>query len=240
MTTIMNPTAIAKAAIASPGIAIDKGLIYVANISATGYLYVTVIDGLKVTSANVSTLNGMPKLTGSGYALAQSVTSTPEGPAVVMRFGSDISLFTYSATFRTWNGIDISGWARWTLGSSATFSGNPVLAGEGKVAIYARTTRSHLIELLPQTSNDGAWVTDDLTATYATLTPKSDVVVFGSSARQLAVVVGSNMVVLSANGPVSEPWIPVTVSLSGAKALFTYGSGSLGATLQSMLATFTA
>ncbi|CAB4866125.1 unannotated protein [freshwater metagenome] len=239
VTTILNTTTATKAAIASPGITVDRGLIYIANISATGYLYVTMVNGTIVTSSNVSTLNGMPKVIGGGYALAQAVAITSEGPAVVLRIGRDISLFTYNTTFHSWSGVDISGWARWTLGTSIAFTGNPTLAGGSKLAVYARTTKTHLIELLPITSSDGSWMTDDLTATYRTLTPQSDVVVFGTTTRQLAAMVAGHVTILSENGPASETWIPVTISLSGTKSLFAYGSGGLGATLKATLARFT-
>jgi len=236
--TVLNTATADKAAVASPGIAIANGRIYVANISTTGYLYVSVVNGSQVTRTNISVLNAVPKVTGTGYALAQSVTSTVEGPSIVLRVGKEISLFTYNSTFGTWDGVDISGWARWTLGTDATFIGNPTLAGGSKLAVYVRTNKFHLIELLPLTTSNSSWVTDDITATYATLTPQSDVVLFGTSARQLAVLVAGKVVVLIENGPPSETWIPVTVTLAGVKSLFAYGSGSLGATLGTKLATF--
>ena len=238
VTTILNTATNDMAAVASPGIAIVNARIYVANISTTGYLYVSVVNGSRVTRTNISVLNAIPKATGTGYALAQSVTSTVEGPSIALRIGKEISLFTYNTTFDTWDGVDISGWARWTIGMNATFIGNPTLAGGNKLAVYVRTTKFHLIELLPLTTSDSSWVADDLTATYATLTPRSDVVLFGTSARQLAVLVAGKVVVLIENGPPSETWIPVTVSLSGVKSLFAYGDGSLGATLGTKLATF--
>ncbi|NBV25998.1 MAG: hypothetical protein EBR99_01605 [Actinobacteria bacterium] len=156
----------------------------------------------------------------------------------MLRVGKEIALFTYSTTFDTWDGVDISGWARWTIGTNAAFIGNPTLAGGSNLAVYVRTSKFHLIELLPLTTSNGSWVTDDITATYATLTPQSDVVLFGTSARQLAVLVGGKVVVLIENGPPSETWIPVTVTLAGVKSLFAYGSGNLGATLGTKLATF--
>ncbi|MEI6735467.1 MAG: protease pro-enzyme activation domain-containing protein [Actinomycetes bacterium] len=238
VTTVLNTAAADKAAVASPGISIANGRIYVANISTTGYLYVSIVNGSQVTRTNISVLNAMPKVTGTGYALAQAVTSTVEGPSIVLRVGREISLFTYNTTFGTWDGVDISGWARWTLGTDTTFIGNPTLAGERRLAVYVRTTKFHLIELLPLTTSNGSWVTDDLTATYAPLTPQSDVVLFGTSARQLAVLVDGKVVVLIENGPPSETWIPVTITLAGVKSLFAYGSGSLGATLGTKLATF--
>jgi hypothetical protein len=238
VTTVLNTAAADKAAVASPGISIANGRIYVANISTTGYLYVSIVNGSQVTRTNISVLNAMPKVTGTGYALAQAVTSTVEGPSIVLRVGREISLFTYNTTFGTWDGVDISGWARWTLGTDTTFIGNPTLAGERRLAVYVRTTKCHLIELLPLTTSNGSWVTDDLTATYAPLTPQSDVVLFGTSARQLAVLVDGKVVVLIENGPPSETWIPVTITLAGVKSLFAYGSGSLGATLGTKLATF--
>jgi len=238
VTTVLNTATADTAAIASPGISIADGRIYVANISTTGYLYVSTVNGSRVTRTNLSVLNAMPKVTGSGYALAQSVTSTVEGPSIVLRVGREISLFTYNTTFGTWDGVDISGWARWTLGTDATFIGNPTLAGESKLAVYVRTSKLHLIELLPLTTSNGSWVTDDITSTYAALTPQSDVVAFGTSARQLAVLVAGKVVVLVENGPPSETWIPVTITLAGVKSLFAYGSGSLGATLGTKLATF--
>ena len=236
--TVLNTATADKAAVASPGIAIANGRIYVANISTTGYLYVSVVNGSQLTRTNISVLNAVPKVTGTGYALAQSVTSTVEGPSIVLRVGKEISLFTYNITFGTWDGVDISGWARWTLGTNAAFIGNPTLGGGSKLAVYVRTSKFHLIELLPLTTSNGSWVTDDITATYATLTPQSDVVLFGTSARQLAVLVAGKVVVLIENGPPSETWIPVTVTLAGVKSLFTYGSGNLGATLGTKLATF--
>ena len=238
VTTVLNTDSADKAAIASPGITIANGRIYVANISTSGYLYVSIVNGSRVIRTNISVLNAMPKVTGRGYALAQSVTSTVEGPSIVLRVGKEIALFTYSTTFDTWDGVDISGWARWTLGTNATFIGNPTLAGGSKLAIYVRTAKLHLIELLPLTTSNGSWITDDITSTYATLTPQSDVVLFGTSARQLAVLVAGKVVVLIENGPPSETWIPVTVTLSGVKSLFAYGSGSLGATWGTKLATF--
>lgn len=238
VTTILNTASADKAAIASPGIAIANDRIYVANISTTGYLYVSVVNGSKVTRTNISTLNAVPKVSGTGYALAQSVTSSVEGPSVALRIGKEISLFTYNTTFGTWDGVDISGWARWTLGTTATFIGNPTLAGGSKLAVYVRTATSHLIELLPRTTSNGSWVTDDITATYPTLTPQSDVVLFGTADRQLAVLVAGKVVVLIENGPPTETWIPVTIALSGVKSLFAYGTGRLGATLGSTLATF--
>jgi len=238
VTTVLNTATADKAAVASPGISIANGRIYVANISTTGYLYVSIVNGSQVTRTNISVLNAMPKVTGTGYALAQSVTSTVEGPSIVLRVGKEISLFTYNATFGTWDGVDISGWARWTLGTDATFIGNPTLAGGSKLAVYVRTNKFHLIELLPLTTSNSSWVTDDITSTYSTLTPQSDVVLFGTSARQLAVLVAGKVVVLIENGPPSETWIPVTVTLAGVKSLFAYGSGSLGATLGTKLATF--
>ena len=236
--TVLNTATADKAAVASPGIAIANGRIYVANISTTGYLYVSVVNGSQLTRTNISVLNAVPKVTGTGYALAQSVTSTVEGPSIVLRVGKEISLFTYNITFGTWDGVDISGWARWTLGTNAAFIGNPTLGGGSKLAVYVRTSKFHLIELLPLTTSNGSWVTDDITATYATLTPQSDVVLFGTSARQLAVLVAGKVVVLIENGPPSETWIPVTVTLAGVKSLFAYGSGDLGATLGTKLATF--
>lgn len=236
--TVLNTATADKAAVASPGIAIANGRIYVANISTTGYLYVSVVNGSQLTRTNISVLNAVPKVTGTGYALAQSVTSTVEGPSIVLRVGKEISLFTYNITFGTWDGVDISGWARWTLGTNAAFIGNPTLGGGSKLAVYVRTSKFHLIELLPLTTSNGSWVTDDITATYATLTPQSDVVLFGTSARQLAVLVAGKVVVLIENGPPSETWIPVTVTLAGVKSLFAYGSGNLGATLGTKLATF--
>ncbi len=236
--TVLNTATADKAVVASPGISIANGRIYVANISTTGYLYVSIVNGSQVTRTNISVLNAMPKVTGTGYALAQSVTSTVEGPSIVLRAGKEISLFTYNTTFGTWDGVDISGWARWTLGTAATFIGNPTLAGGSKLAVYVRTTTLHLIELLPLTTSNGSWVTDDITSTYSTLTPQSDVILFGTSARQLAVLVAGKVVVLIENGPPSETWIPVTVTLAGVKSLFAYGSGSLGATLGTKLATF--
>ncbi len=236
--TVLNTATADKAAVASPGISIANGRIYVANISTTGYLYVSIVNGSQVTRTNISVLNAMPKVTGTGYALAQSVTSTVEGPSIVLRVGKEISLFTYNTAFSTWDGVDISGWARWTLGTDAAFIGNPTLAGGSKLAVYVRTTTFHLIELLPLTTSNGSWVTDDITSTYATLTPQSDVVLFGASARQLAVLVAGKVVVLIENGPPSETWIPVTVTLAGVKSLFAYGSGILGATLGTKLATF--
>jgi Pro-kumamolisin, activation domain len=238
VTTILNAASADKAAVASPGITIANGRVYVANISTTGDLYVSIVNGSRVTRANISALNAMPKVSGTGYALAQSVTSTVEGPSIALRIGTDISLFTYNATFDTWDGVDISGWARWTLGTNTTFIGNPTLAGESKLAVYFRTSKLHLIELLPLTTSNGSWVTDDLTSTYATLTPQSDVVLFGATARQLAVLVAGKIVVLIENGPPSETWLPVSVTLSGVKTLFADGSGNLGATLGSKLATF--
>jgi hypothetical protein len=238
VTTILNAASADKAAVASPGITIANGRVYVANISTTGYLYVSIVNGSRVTRANISALNAMPKVSGTGYALAQSVTSTVEGPSIALRIGTDISLFTYNATFDTWDGVDISGWARWTLGTNTTFIGNPTLAGGSKLAVYFRTSKLHLIELLPLTTSNGSWVTDDLTSTYATLTPQSDVVLFGATARQLAVLVAGKIVVLIENGPPSETWLPVSVTLSGVKTLFADGSGNLGATLGSKLATF--
>jgi hypothetical protein len=238
VTTVLNGEATDQAAVASPGIAIANGVTYVANISKTGYLYVSVVNGSQLTRTNISILDAIPKVTGTGYALAQSVTSTVEGPSIALRVGKEISLFTYNTTFGTWDGVDISGWARWTLGTNATFIGNPTLAGGNKLAVYVRTTKFHLIELLPLTTSTSSWVTDDLTATYATLTPHSDVVLFGTSTRQLAILVAGKVVVLIENGPPSETWIPVTVTLSGVKSLFAYGSGSLGATLGTKLATF--
>jgi hypothetical protein len=238
VTTILNSSSSDKAAVASPGMAITNGLIYVANIGATGYLYVSVMTGSQVTRTNVSLLNGIPKVTGTSYALAQAVTSTVEGPSIVLRVGKDISLFTYNTTFGTWDGVDISGWARWTLGQGAAFIGNPTLGGGSQLAIYARTSQQHLVEMLPLATSNGSWVTDDLTTTYATLTPQSDVVLFGATTRQLATLVAGKVVILIENGPPSETWIPVTVTFSGAKALFSYGNGSLGATLGSTLATF--
>ena len=238
VTTILNTANADKAAVASPGIALANGRIYVANISTTGYLFVSIVNGSKVTRTNISVLNAVPKVTGTGYALAQSVTSTVEGPSIALRIGKEISLFTYNSTFDTWDGVDISGWARWTLGTTATFIGNPTLAGGSKLAVYVRTAKLHLIELLPLTTSNGSWVTDDVTRTYATLTPQSDVLLFGATDRKLAVLVGGKVVVLIENGPPSETWIPVTITLAGVKTLFAYGSGSLGATLGSTLATF--
>ena len=238
VTTVLNTASADKAAVASPGIAIANGRIYVANISTTGYLYVSVVNGSRVTRTNISVLNAMPKVTGTGYALAQSVASTVEGPSIVLRIGTEISLFTYNATFGTWDGVDISGWARWTLGTNTTFIGNPTLGGGSKLAVYFRTTQLHLIELLPLTTSNGSWVTDDLTSTYPTLKPQGDVVLFGATARQLAVLVAGKVVVLIENGPPSETWIPVTITLSGVKSLFAYGSGNLGANLSSKLAAF--
>ncbi len=236
--TILNTSSSDKAATASPGIAVVGSTIYVANLSSSGYLMVSSTDGTTTTRDNISSSNGVAKATGSGYALARSVAVANGVPSIALRVSKNIYVFSYNATYGNWAPTNIADLARWSITGSSAFAGNPTLAGGTTLALYAHTAGLHLVEVTPDLENAGFWNTNDITDTFSSLKTKSDVVVFGSSARQLAVIVGSSVTVLSANGPASQPWIPVTVTFAGAKSLFAYANGSLGASTGSKLATF--
>jgi subtilase family serine protease len=236
--TILNTSSNDKAATASPGIAVVGSTIYVANLSSSGYLMVTSTDGTTTTRDNISTSNGIAKATGAGYALAQSVAVANGVPSIALRVSKNIYVFTYNSTYSNWAPTNIADLARWSISGSSAFTGNPTLVGGTALAMYARTTGQHLVEVTPDLENIGFWNTNDITTSFSSLKAKSDAVVFGSSARQLAVLVGTSVTVLSSNGPSSQPWIPVTVTFTGAKSVFSYAIGSLGAFSGSKLATF--
>jgi Pro-kumamolisin, activation domain/Bacterial Ig-like domain (group 1) len=217
------------AMVASPGVLVQGTSTYVTDLSKSGSLELATLNNGTWSGTNLTMSAGASKITGTGYALANSIATVGGAVNVAVRSGKTALLFWYNATFGAWQTTDLPTAAFISNTGTSAIVGNVVLTGGSALTAYLRTSGGHLEVLLPDPENAGYYLADDVTAVYPALKVLSDPVIVGGSTPKVGVLVGKGFDLLTSYGSSTQPWLPVSLTFTGVKTLFANASGGLSA-----------
>ncbi len=241
---LANVTGAAKTAVVAPGVAIQNADVVVTTLTSSGHLVVAALPGAaasgvlssSVVADDLTTLTSVGSVKTSGYSLAGALLASTGQLYVAYRNGLTVDEFTAPSVGGSWSSTDVADAASYYATGKGAVTGNVTLTGttngDGSIspAIYVHDVGLEVVEFTPDPSSSQYWLYKNITSSISALKTKTSIYVVNGSTRSLAVVVGSTVYVVSANGLSDQPWIAVAIKFTGAKALFVNAAGQFAAT----------